>query len=1655
MKHVTAPFSKQLGTTTSKINSRYTTSRGYSTWAGKFSLMLLFLFVSQLGIVAQICNAPSMSDASAILPNDCTTIPTITGQSGNVFELTINPANQYVFTICFAANSAGNSQFPQAELFADLAGTFIAATGTADANNCTTVTYTPGTDCTGMDANLVYLATYSHQCISDWRDLTIDVTCTACAITCAAPQFIAANNSGCLANSFTVSAPTVSGSCAGNTVTPMASADLMPFTTPNADGTISVAAGAPVGTHTITFSVTDCAGVVESCVQTIVIEPIMACDDTVNVTLSQFCELQVTPGMLLEAECADDSQYRVNILGQTNDIISAPGLYEVQIVYTPDIENSASGNFCWGFINAEDKSGPTCTIDRTQISISCGESADGGEPVFEDCSGVASSSMISLSFGQCGEIDLSGTTVNPDTDGDGDLFDDLPFTVSPTITIPALNAMDPEVAPFIAAGFVIDNVTVNMWTATDTNGFSTNACQQFIYTWRPSTVNPPQMSITVECGSAIDQNSLAAIDPTFLPHYNNPLYNPGLGDSSTDNDLEFTLVDNDGDLQFLPITDANNSVCRFNVDSNDKLVGETCGMTEKYIREFTVIDWCRGSIVTGIDDFSQIIVIEDSTAPEIDCVAATEVGGSFANPIILNTTSSAQGSCGFDGILTPPSATDFCSAPVSFSASIFTSGGTGTGYILVSQVQDLSNNVSLPQRDYRVDYVARDECGNLSAPCSIFYDIIDNDSPVAICNGETTVSLTNANNGVASICASNLDNGSNDNCGIATRMVKRMGTDDSTFAPCLDLNCTDAGQEIMVVFRVTDAAGNSNICMVSVEVQDKVAPVIVCPADITVSCMDATTVDVTGDIELNTTTPSGINGYAFDNCGINAVNPAETSDIDCGAGVIERTFTAFTSTGIATCTQTITIEPDFNYFVTFPADMTIEGCAGDVDVSMTGAPVISGETCAELGIHTEDMPFTVESGACSRIVRTFTIRNTCVDIDMSTATAGGIQVDDTGLKFQDDGDGYFSYSQIIDVVDETKPVFNNGSCDEQFFYTFDTDCNGSVNIDISATDNCTDDLEYLWRVDIFGNGVDDEFGSDNSIEGTYPVGTHVAFAQVSDGCGNTETCNFVFSVRDQKEPTPFCTQGVNTVIMNGPSNSVDIWASDLILEESITDNCTNNEDIIVTMSFANDPNPSEAPSATSLTITCDQLVTDAAGNALPTTFTVQIFVQDEQGNFAFCTSEVEVIDTDNDCGTTASGSAQIAGRIFNEDQEDIDDVTVNVINTTQNMPPYVTQTDGAYVFPDLDMNDDYTVAPEKDMDIFRGVSTFDIVLLAQHLLGINPLDSPYKLLAADVNLDGQLNITDLLEIRQLILLANDEYSSGVSWLFVDADYVFQNPASPFSENYPQVIDVDNLSSNVSAANFIGVKLGDIDNDGTVSPLLDVDERSFNPTATMTTIDQKLVAGEEVVIPLQLNNMNQMAGMQFTMEFNPDNMEFVGFNEGTIKVSDGNFGFRMLDEGIITFSWNTFAGTTIEISDQDLFELRFKAKRATDIASELQLSSKYTAASAFNDDGAYNVALNVLTEDGLVINTASFELYQNQPNPFKVNTNISFNLPEASAATLRIMDISGKELSLIKGNFNRGYNEINLDLSSLKANGVMYFQLETATHAATKKMIVIE
>lgn len=83
------------------------------------------------------------------------------------------------------------------------------------------------------------------------------------------------------------------------------------------------------------------------------------------------------------------------------------------------------------------------------------------------------------------------------------------------------------------------------------------------------------------------------------------------------------------------------------------------------------------------------------------------------------------------------------------------------------------------------------------------------------------------------------------------------------------------------------------------------------------------------------------------------------------------------------------------------------------------------------------------------------------------------------------------------------------------------------------------------------------------------------------------------------------------------------------------------------------------------------------------------------------------------------------------------------------------------------------------------------------------------------------------------------------------------------------------------------------------------------------------------------------------------------------------------------------------------------------------------------------------------------LLQNVPNPFQGSTQIGFYLPEASQTKLTVRDVKGAVLYQIQGEYNKGWNLLNVEAATLRSSGVLYYSLETAKFVETKRMVVLK
>lgn len=875
-------------------------------------------------------------------------------------------------------------------------------------------------------------------------------------------------------------------------------------------------------------------------------------------------------------------------------------------------------------------------------------------------------------------------------------------------------------------------------------------------------------------------------------------------------------------------------------------------------------------------------------------------------------------------------------------------------------------------------------------------------------------------------------------------------TDPCGFSEYVGFCCADVDGTHMVQYRAIDKAGNYNDCMVNARIQDKLPPSIVCPPHLTVACDDHF------DIEKL----RHFFGWAtgIDNC----ENPTITTDSiigldQCRIGDITRNFTVTDRGGrTAKCQQIVhvlAIDPFEMTHDRWPGERTVSGCSNPNDVmfhpdSMGKPNLVADNICSLVGYEYEDQVFRFNNSlgeACFKILRHWTVIDWC---QRYTDSYGG-----TVYRT-------WKHTQIIKVTDNVKPTITS-NCARKEVCTYDATCtNGTIELIATATDNCTDELKWYAEIDLNNDGIFDSgsfgvglnyprsgTGNVADMSGLYPIGSHRIRWTFEDKCGNLTKCDQLFDIINCKAPTPYCLNGLSTDLMPMDTNGdgqidagmVEIWATDF--DRGSSHPCQYP----VILSFE----PVTKNQDGTLHVTRSRMYTcDTRGNQ-PVNLYAAIVTPMGNIEQAFCSTFISIQDNMNACknDSIVNGRFAIKGDVITPENLGINDVSMKLVGSEMTSKT----NDGKYGFEDLFQGSQYEVVPTKDNDILNGVSTLDIVLIQRHIMDIAKLDSPYKLISADVNKDKSINAVDLVELRKVILGTSMTFPNNHSWRFIDKNYTFINGTSAHTESFNERYMINHLSQNMTV-DFRGVKVGDVTGDAKANVGSGSLENRTLASLKLSTQAAKYSTGNTVEIPVTVGEAMEMAGMQMTFKFNSNELEFQNVKPGVLNMDENNFGFTNLENGFITTSWNQLENVAFNSGDV-LMTIVFKAVNDGIIEGAFAVSSDITSAEVYTTSGNKgNISWNVT---GTNQENLSFQLYQNNPNPFKDETQISFDLPEDLDATITLHDVTGRVVKVITRPFTKGYNVVTLTKADLVHSGMLYYTLEAGANKATRKMIVIE
>jgi len=546
-----------------------------------------------------------------------------------------------------------------------------------------------------------------------------------------------------------------------------------------------------------------------------------------------------------------------------------------------------------------------------------------------------------------------------------------------------------------------------------------------------------------------------------------------------------------------------------------------------------------------------------------------------------------------------------------------------------------------------------------------------------------------------------------------------------------------------------------------------------------------------------------------------------------------------------------------------------------------------------------------------------------------------------------------------------------------------------------------------------------------------PYGTHKIKWIVEDGCGNEAVCEYTFIVKDCKAPTVVCLNGLAVNIM--PTGMIAIWASDFL--QYTEDNCTPVSKLSIAIRRVGQadgqgnttgfPRNADGSPQTSVTFTCLDLGTQE----------VELWSIDLAGNADFCQTYIIIQDNLGSC----AGGATVAGVLATEAAAGLEEANVEAAGNGVGIPAFsksaTTNDKGEYMFSKgLPFTSNSTVTPTNDQSPLNGVSTYDLVLISKHILGLEPLSTPYKMIAADANKSGSITTFDIVEIRKMILGIYTDLPNNTSWRFVDKSFSFPEPTNPFKTVFPENKTFASIAMSMLGEDFVSVKIGDVNGSAVANSLMASEDRTAG-TLLFDVEDRAVKAGEEFAVTFKSAAASQ--GYQMTLGLSGLTVSEIVKGD---KVGEQNFG--------------VFADAlTVSVDGAQEFTVRFRAAKSGKLSEMLSVSSRITKSEAYTAAGEREgVALRFNQNGVSTVSGIGFELYQNQPNPFVGKTFIGFHLPEAATATLTVFDESGRTVYIQKGDFAKGYNTLSVDRESVSAIGVLYYKVETSTDSATKKMI---
>lgn len=767
--------------------------------------------------------------------------------------------------------------------------------------------------------------------------------------------------------------------------------------------------------ETITLTATDAAGNTATCTFDLLLNddaaPSITCPGDFDVDVDANCEYAVTSytNLATASDNCSSAPTVTQVVTPNVTSLSATESLLVTLTATDDSLNAASCDFT---ITAVDVTGPV---------VNC--------PTVNDTVSANGSCLVAL----------------PDYTGSYVAVDNCDATITNLSQVPS------------AGTAIVDSVQVTL-SATDNAG---NAGDCSFWVIREDDTPPTIIS----CPTAVQYIETDASCQYTIPDLTNLV----LVDDNCDDNLTLTQASIGSTGSGLGQTtvevvvtdsDGNESTCQLNIAGEDVLPPILTCPQDDVVAAGANCNYSLQSYNALYSDNCTSVATTTSQSPSAGLIgvgittvvlSATDASGntgtcSFTLEVEDNTAPFILG-CPSD--ISVENDLSICGAVVNYSE--INAFDNCASFISLQLDEGQASGTVFPVDTTQVVWIADDGNGN-TTNCEFEVIVTDTEDPIIVCPANITQNID------AGTCQAQVTYSLptvNDNCtNPITPMLVSGGASGSIFLEGVNT----------VTYEAEDEYGNTADCSFTVTVVDNEAPVITCPADITVS-NDPGSCDAVVNYPLPT---------VVDNC-TNPITPILTLGIPTGGtfplGTTVLRYRAEDASGnSALCSFTVTVEDDEDPVLTCPNDTSIN----------CDAPVVYDDAVA--------------SDNCTQFVTVTELPNNGFVLGPNTVTFEA-----------NDGNGNITNCDFtVTIIDTVAPVID--VCPGNQLELFDASCNlilPDYTGLITATDNC--DTPVVTQVPAVSDVV---------------TGLTEVTLTASDVSGNTSTC--VFDVIDNAPPTIVC-----------------------------------------------------------------------------------------------------------------------------------------------------------------------------------------------------------------------------------------------------------------------------------------------------------------------------------------------------------------------------------------------------------------------------------------------------------------------------------------------------------------------------------------------------